>query len=92
MNIAFDIIAKNIGSPFEIILVLILLFGGLIFYGRDVKVGLLTHLIGYAGMFIWFYQAGFNWSTPLILFLIFFVLLCLTLFTIAKSSPRGALI
>lgn len=93
MNIAFTIIEQNVGMSFENIIVLVFLgFGGLIFMARDFQLGILITMFLSACTFAWFYYADYNYVPALVVTLLNFVFLCLSYYATQKSVQRGAFI
>lgn len=89
MNIAFSNIAANIGVSFENTVLLIVLFGGLVFYAKDFKLGLVIQFLGAGLLFIWFKQAGLNYVPSLVIFFITLVLLAFSIIFVAKTGEAG---
>ena len=89
---AFTSITANVGFSFENLILILVFVGGLIFYARDFRIGTMLHFIGFALVFMWFYEAGYTYGTPLILMFVFLIFLALSLYAVDKSSQRGALI
>lgn len=83
-----DIVVANLNVSFETLMLVLFGLGGLIFYAKDVKLGLVLHMLIYGGLFMWFYTAGYEWAYPLILFFIFMVLLALSLYAVHKASQN----
>lgn len=92
MNVAFEQIAENTAIPFEITMLMLIILGGIIFYAKDVRLGILMHMLGCAGLFIWFYEAGLDYTYPLIAFFIFFICLCFTLIAVNKAVSAGQVV
>ena len=82
-------VVDNVGVSFEWIILLIFIVANIIFFARDFKIGIITLMITMAGVFVWFYQANYNWVLPLSVFFISLVILSLTLFAVNKSSATG---
>ena len=86
MNIGIHNIAANVGMQFELIILLLLFIAGLIFYVNDVRMGVILHMFIFGLAFMWFYQEGMNYAPALVIFLMFFVILCFTIYAVSKSS------
>ena len=85
-----DFLFENIGLSFEWTIILISLLGVVFtFFAKNFKLGMSILVIMSAGLFVWFYEQGFNWSIPLILMLIFIVILVLSLIAVNKSSQKS---
>ncbi len=90
MNIGLHDIAANVGMQFELIILFLLLVGGLIFYVNDVRIGVIMHMLSFGLGFMWFYQSSMNFAPALVIFLMFFVILCFTIYAVSKSSSQGS--
>lgn len=82
----------NLGTVFEVLVCFLIFMAGLIFYAQDFKLGTVLHFAAYSATFLWFHAADLNWSIPLILALIFFVVMCLTLYAVNKATQQGQFI
>lgn len=83
----------------ENIILIILMLGGLIFYAKDVKLGIIMHMLISGCVFMIAYgmhlknpALAVNYSYSLIIFLTMLVLLALTLFAVSKNTQQGAII
>ena len=88
MNIGIDLIVANLGMSFENIILFITSVGGIIFYAMDVRLGLLLHFIGTSLIFMWFYQAGYNYTFAIVSMFIWLVLMCFSLYTYKQRSGQ----
>ena len=94
----FVLTFANIGVTFSDFVVIIIFGFGLVFYARDVRVGIILHLLMYSLTFLWFYNAqtnyncDFNWVKPLVMVMLFFVLLTLTLLATKQSPQTGRIV
>jgi hypothetical protein len=79
----------NLGVGFEWLLILLGTLGALIFAAKDFKLMLIVLMTTMAGLFIWFYEINYNYVLPLTLFFMAFVLLCLSLFAVSRTSKTG---
>ena len=84
-----DLIVANVNMSFEWIMIMLIAVGGLIFYAKGATVGMMMHMIGFALLFVWFYEAGYLWANPLILMCIMLVLLSFTLYFSSRQT-QGA--
>lgn len=84
-------VPNNVGMSFELIITLIMLFGGAPFYAKDFKLGMLIHLLSFGLEFMWFYEAGLNYGIPLTLFFMFLVITSLSLYAVTKSGPQSVI-
>lgn len=89
MNRAFDLIATNLSLSFETIVLLLVILAGLIFYSKDVRLGIILHMVATGSLFMWFYELNLNYVPSLICFFIFLILLSLTLYTVDKTVSAG---
>lgn len=81
-------IVANLSMSFEAIICFIAFVGGIIFYAKDFKLGVVLHLLFFGGIFTWFYLAGLNWTLPLIIMLCSLVLLVFSLFAIFNQKDK----
>lgn len=88
----FTTVAQNAGTNFEVMIVLIAFFGGLIFYAKGFQVGTVSNLIIYGGIFMWFFEAGLNFTIPLILFMMYIVMMALSLYAVNKVTTKGGVV
>lgn len=94
INPGFTLACSNLGFGCDIVLMIVLNLGLLVFFAKDWKLGLAMGFILNAGAFMWFYTAvgaGYTWSwaTPLIAMFVWLILMALTLYTVAKTSRNG---
>jgi uncharacterized protein YacL len=87
MNIGITQIIENIGVSFESTIMLIAVIGGLIFFARGFKLGLIIQLVIHTMLFMWFYTAGYDWIAPITVVLITIVLLTFSL--ISNNRTKG---
>lgn len=92
MNLGIENVLSNINVSFETVILLIFLFGSLIFYARSFIIGSILLFFISALIFIWFHSAGLNFVPILIVFLISLVMLTLTLYSISRQSLEGGVI
>lgn len=92
MNIAFTAIEDNIAMSFEWTIILIVFLGGLLFYAKDFKLGVVLHFFGFGLIFMWFYAASYYYIPAMVIFFIFMVILAFTLYGVAKTAQQGAVI
>ena len=89
MNIGIEKIIQNLGLDFESIILILVVCGGFIFYGKDFKLGVVMQLIGTGCLFIWFYESGYNYIPSLTVFLMTIVMLSFSLLLTAKHTQAG---
>lgn len=89
MNIGIELLLDNVGMSFEWVIMLILILGSMIFAAKDFKISLITLIVSMAGLFVWFYEKGYNYSMPLVVFFMGIVVLALSLYAVSSSSQTG---
>lgn len=89
---AFGLVANNLNSTTEILIVAIAFLAGLVFYASDFRLGSLLHFLVYGVIFVWFYEKNMAWAYPLILMLIGLVVLTFTLMATQKAADKGGII
>lgn len=91
MNIGIVDAASNVGVSFENTILFVVLVGSLVFYARDVKLGLIASMLLSGLCFMWFYAADYNYVPSIIMFFIFFILLSLSLYSVSVSGQEGGI-
>ncbi len=92
MNLGLETMFANINVIFETTILLVFLFGSIIFYARSFIIGTMMLFFGSASIFIWFFTQGFNFVPFLIVFFISLVMLTLSLYGMARQSLEGGII
>ncbi len=92
MNLGIENVLTNINVSFETVILLIHLFGSLIFFARNFLIGVMLLFFGSAGIFIWFFNVGFNFVPILVIFFISLVMLTLALYSVGRQSLEGGVI
>ena len=88
----FNTVATNVGVELHNIFIIVIFLGGLIFYAKDYKLGIVLHFVGFGCLFMALYAMELPFAPALILFIMFGVIMALTLYTISKASQQGAFI
>lgn len=93
LNLGVTRIVENLGVSFETAVCLVFFFGGLVFFAKDFKLGLLMNLLIYAVLFLIFYGTGLNFVVPITMFFLYLIVTSLSLYAIAKVGPsRGGVV
>jgi len=92
----FNLVSEGVGAPFDVILIMIIGVGGLIFYAEDFKKGVVSHFIFFGLLFMYLYflnqfDASVLYVRALVIFLLFLVLMTFTLYSSAKASSVGGI-
>ncbi len=74
------------------ILLIIYLFGGIIFYAIDYKIGVIMHFVMGMGLWMLFYSLDWNWSTMLVINLMFLVIMSLSLLFVGGANQKGGVV
>ena len=82
-------IANAIGVSVEMVFIITLFVPCLLFFSADFKLGLISSIIVLSGMFIWFYQFGFQTDRVIIMLLLLIVMLAFTLYFISAKAQRS---
>lgn len=83
-------IANNVGFSWETIVIIIALAAGFVFYSSSFSIGSLLHFTAFGLIFLWFYTAGYNYTTPLILMFIFLIIMCFSLYANSNIQRMAA--
>lgn len=87
------LVPANVGVSFEVIVVLVVNLGLLVFYAKDFKLGLLSGFLLNAVTFMAFYQFTLNWVVPLVLMFMNLIVMALALYAVSKvDSTRGGFV
>jgi uncharacterized membrane protein YoaT (DUF817 family) len=89
---SWQLVASNLASTPEILIILLVTGAGLVFYAEDFRIGLITHILIYGLTFVWFYTKNMTWSMPLIFMFVCIVLLTFTLMASQKAGEKGVII
>ena len=92
MNLGITNALANINVSFETIILLIFLFGALIFYARVFLIGTIMLFFESGLIFIWFYEQGLNYIPFVTIFFISLVMLTLSLYSVSRQSLEGGVI
>ncbi len=91
-NLGIETALANMNISFETMLLVIFLFGGLIFFARNFIIGVMMYFFGSGAIFIWFHTAGLNFIPFLTIFFISLVVLTLTLYATSRQAIEGGVI
>ena len=92
---AIDMITTNLTVSIEMIIALLVLMGGFIFYAKDFKLGVSLHFFAFTLNFLSFwalneyYSKTLNISPSLVFMLLFLVIMAFSLFAVEKNAPEG---
>ena len=92
MTLGIDLIFTNLNMTFETWAVLVFGIACITLAAKDFKLTLISWFIGYAGMFVVFYENNLNWYMPLTLMLFTFVLNLLIFIPVSNTSTTGGLV
>lgn len=92
MILGIESISNNVGMTFENVILLVVLLAGIIPYAKDFTLGLMLHMFANGLLFLWFYGAGWNYVPALVLTLMFFVMMCLSLYATQKKATYGGFV
>lgn len=82
-------IAESLNMSFETLVILIVAVGGLIFYGKDFKLGVVLHFFLFSALFVWFYTSHLNYTSSLVAMLLSFAIMALTLYFTSSGRVGG---
>lgn len=85
-------IFSNIGLGFESTVLLVTFLAGLLFYVKDFKIGVVGHFLTFGVVFLWFLTSGYNYTIAFVMFMIFLIIMSLTLYTARKTAVQGGLV
>ena len=92
INNFFSNLGETLGfGAFEHVILVVFLLLGIIFYSRDYRLGFMLHFFVTGLLSLWFYNAGWNFMLSLNISIIFFVLMCISLYLESKNDVAGGL-
>lgn len=81
-------LANAVGISVEMVFIITLIVPCLLFFAADFKLGIISTMIVLSGMFIWFYQYGFQTDRVILMLLLSVVILAFTLYFVSAKSQR----
>lgn len=82
-------VITNIGVSFEWTVLIIAILATMPFFAKDFKTGIIALMLSAAGLFVWFYELGYNYTLPLIIFFMSIIVMALSLYGVQSSSATG---
>lgn len=82
-------IANAVGVSSEMLFIITLIVPCLLFFAADFKLGLVSTFLVLSGLFIWFYQFGFQIDRVIIMMLLVIVVLAFTLYFVTVKVQRS---
>lgn len=92
MWLGLENLFSNIGVSFESTLLFIAVVGNLIIMAKDFKIGFIFLFVISGGLFMWFYNIGFNYVPSLVVMLMSLVILSFTLYPVTKTGEAGGFV
>lgn len=95
INPGFTQACTNLAMGCDLVLLLVVNIGLLVFFAKDWKLGLAMGFVLNAGLFMWYYQAvtvkgyAWFWGAPLITMFLWLIIMALTLYTVNKTAQSG---
>lgn len=96
-NKGVQLIVGNLGMNLDVVLLLVVILGGIIFYAKDYKIGVALHFFMTSGLFMLLYALhshGFavDYVPSLVMTFIFFILMCFVLYFDARTGSSSGMI
>lgn len=85
-------IFSNIGMSLENGILLLIVLGGLCFYAKDFKLGVVMHFSMSGLWLIYLWSADRNYTPTMYFFIIMFIMMALSLFAVAQGQRQGQVI
>lgn len=93
MMLGITQVVENIGiGSFENLILLIMSACHIVFFAAGFRKAIVIYFVLSAAIFMWFYEAGYNWVKALIVMLMTFVVMALTLYFAAKQSKSVGMV
>jgi len=85
-------LADNVGVSVDIILLLVFIMPSLIFYAKNVQLGLsMTFLLSGLSFMVSFYFGG-NWLPAMVVMCIFLIFMAFSFYAVGKAAAKGSII
>lgn len=88
-SLGLDNVFTNIGLSFEWTIFIIVFLAAIIMASKSVQIALITLMVSMATLFVWWYNKGYDWTIPFIMFIFSIVLQALMLFFVSNTSKTG---
>jgi hypothetical protein len=85
-NLGIDQIMANNGLGFEWTILLIIIFGSIIFFAKDFRIGILMLFVTTGLSFMLFYHWGLNYVPAIVLCFMSLVVMAFSFYAIGKSE------
>lgn len=82
-------LVDNVGMGYEWIILLIAILAALIIAAKHFQISMIVLMVSMGAVFVWFYERGFNWTLPLVVFFMSLIVLALSLYAVDKTSTHG---
>lgn len=86
------LISQQVGISFETATTILIFLGGLIFYAKDFRIGVLIHFLTLSLWGLALYNMEFNYTLAFVGALTMFVILCFSLYSTIQVSKQGGVI
>jgi len=91
-GLGFTALANNVGLSIDVIILIFAVFGSLIFFAKDFKLGVILLFLSSSGCFMLSYALDTNFIPALIVMFMSLVVMSLTLYFTAKAQERGGIV
>lgn len=81
-----------LGISIENVIILVLLFGGIIFYAVDFTKGVVLNFFMFAILFMVFYLLDWDYVASLIIMFVHFAIMALTIWATSKKAAAGGIV
>ena len=92
LHAGITLIVEQIGFNFEPITTAFIFLGGLIFYAKDFRIGVIIHFLTLSLWSLALYNMSLNYTVAIYPALVMFVILCFTLYSTVQTSKTGGVI
>lgn len=92
LELGIQTIASNLDVSFEYIVFIIFIFGSIIFFAADFKLGIVLLFFISGGLYMMMKALSLNYVPFLVMFFMALILMSFSLYFIAKSQQAGAVI
>lgn len=90
MGLGIDLFINGLGVTLETLICIFFFMGGIIFYVKDFKLGVMLHLITFVSITLVFIERNLNYKLSITIMFMIFILFVFTIIFFQKSTqPQG---
>jgi hypothetical protein len=92
MNTGIELVSTNLGMEIQLVILIVVLLGDLIFYADSFLKGIVFTFFTTGGLFMLCYAFGWDYSIIFKVFMVTLIAMALSLYAVGKSGEAGGLV